>query len=1093
MPLTLAQRLQLLEKRRDDLAAWRVAREWPVEAWTFTAPGAAPVLLRLGDPWPQVDQSVADGPVRFAAEFHVPEDFAGRAVDLELDVGGEGFVQLASSGLTGAVTGGVNEYHRAFRVSECAAGGERVRVQVEAVPKGLFGTPNPAPRLTRAHLVAPEEAVEALLLDLTAVLEAARVLGGLQPGRGPREGAPGNGHEAVPHLLAAAEAALAGLDWPSGTSDYLARIPHGSMGRSHAGDVWDRLPDLPAPTPLSPEVVAGVQRARVALSGHLDRVRALYPPSGRLALSGHAHIDLAWLWPVAETRRKLRRTFHTLLDLMERYPDLLFNQSSAQVFAWLEEDDPALFQALQDRAREGRFEPVGGMWVEPDCQMTGGESLARQLLYGQRYFGQKFGHASKVAWLPDTFGFSPALPQLLLSAGIDGFFTTKLNWNETTVFPHDLFVWEGLDGSRVRAHTFYNPTGGAYNGRVEPRDLLGTWRHFRGKELPLWVRDGAARDPESLFTFGHGDGGGGPAAEHLELYARLRDFPALPRLRMSRVDDFFAALPRDGLPLWAGELYLEFHRGVLTSQARLKRLNRAAEGRLLEAEALASLAHLAGHAYPAAELEAIWKTTLLNQFHDILPGSSIREVNVQAAAELEEAVSRAAELRDEAVRALAGREAGGEGAAGRWAVANPALHDRPLSVLLPGASGTVQDAEGQPFPAQPVEGGLLIHAPGQTVPALGLLELRVKPSAVAAEPSSSTVQARETADGYVLENALLEVLIGPDGTLHRVHDKAARREVLVGRGNRLVTHFDLPREYDAWDVAPSIEGTGIEGIGGEGEEIGGVESLKLTEAGPLRAALRVTRRWRGSRFVQTYRLRAGSRRIEIHTRAEWHERRTLVKALFPLNVQAHEAWFETAFGALARPTHRNAPGDAARFEVAGHRWADLGESGYGVSLLNDSKYGHSALGGTLALTLLRGPLYPDPTADDGEHEFTYALYPHPGRWAGGGTVSEAFDLNSPLVALPASGPVPAGGRVRASGLPVALGALKKAEDDGALILRLYEPHGARGEAQLDIAGLRRAERVNLLEQEPQPLTLAGEWLVLDLRPFEVVTLRLHFS
>ncbi|WP_205684190.1 alpha-mannosidase [Deinococcus sp. LM3] len=966
MSLTLAQRLQLLEKRRDDFAAWRMAREWPVEGWTFTAPGAPPTLLRLGDPWPQVDQSVAGGPVRFAAEFQVPASFAGRMVELELDVGGEGFVQITSSALTQTLTGGLNEYHRAFRVAGCAMGGEKVRVEIEAVPKGLFGTPNPAPRLTRAHLVAPEAAVQGLLLDLTAVLEAARVLGGLQTGRSPREGTPGNVHEVVPHLLAAAEAALADLEWPSGTSGYLARISHGSAGRSHAGDVWDRLPDLPAPQPLPPEIVAGIERARVALAGHLDRVRALYPPSGRLALSGHAHIDLAWLWPVAETRRKLRRTFHTLLELMDRYPELLFGQSSAQVFAWLEEDDPALLQALQARAREGRFEPVGGMWVEPDCQMTGGESLARQLLYGQRYFKARFGHASTVAWLPDTFGFTSALPQLLLQAGIGGFFTTKLNWNETTVFPYDLFEWEGLDGSRVRAHTFYNPAGRAYNGLVEPLDLLGTWRQFQGQALPLWMGGEEIREPESLFTFGHGDGGGGPASEHLELYARLRDFPALPRLRMSRVDDFFASLPREGLPVWVGELYLEFHRGVLTSQARLKWLNRAAEARLLEAEAFASLAHLAGHAYPAAELEAIWKNTLLNQFHDILPGSSIREVNVVARAELEEVVTRAAGLRDAAVRALTA----GENHVGRWAIANSALHDRPLSVLLPGASGAVHDADGQPLPAQPVEGGLLVHAPGRDVSALSLLELRAEPGDT--PPVSARVQTRETADGWILGNTLLEVLIGTDGTLHRIYDKQERREVLEGRGNRLIAHFDLPREYDAWDVAPSIEG--------EGEEIGGVETLELIEAGPLRAALRVTRRWRESRLTQTYRLRADSRRIEIHTRAEWHERRTLVKAVFELKIRTHEAWFETAFGAVSRPTHRNSPGDAARFEVAGHRWADLGESGYGVSLLNDSKYGHSALGGTLALTLLRGPMYPDPTADEGEHEFSYALFP---TWGAG--------------------------------------------------------------------------------------------------------------
>ena len=363
-------------------------------------------------------------------------------------------------------------------------------------------------------------------------------------------------------------------------------------------------------------------------------------------MTGHAHIDLAWLWPVAETRRKGQRTFGTVLDLMERYPDFTFNQSSAQLYAWIEEDAPDLLERVKERVAEGRWEPIGGSWVEPDSQITGGEAYVRQLLYGQRAFEAWFGKRSTVAWLPDVFGFSGAIPQLLRGAGIDGFFTIKLNWNEENRFPYDLFTWEGIDGSRVTANMFRNlPPAHGYNGNIAPLDTLGTWRNFAGKR----------QHPESLLAFGWGDGGGGPSARMLENYARIREFPALPRLRMAHIEEYFASLPETGLPVWVGELYLEFHRGTLTTQARTKQLNRAGEHRLLEAEAFATIAQLSGFPYPHDEIETAWKTLLLNQFHDIIPGSSIAEVYQDTVPELEEVVRTATAVRDAALAHLGGQ------------------------------------------------------------------------------------------------------------------------------------------------------------------------------------------------------------------------------------------------------------------------------------------------------------------------------------------------------------------------------------------------------------------------------------------------------
>ncbi|MDQ3793031.1 MAG: alpha-mannosidase, partial [Actinomycetota bacterium] len=688
------------------------AYESLVKGWWFAAGGGELRGIEPGDFWPE-----AGIPVRLSTHTKIPEGWAGLPVELELWLGGEGFVEISAGERRTA--SGLNPFHRSFRVVDEARGGEKVGIEAEVVSKGMFGSNVSEPRLDRACLVVPEAEVRALERDLTAVFETCAVL---------------DEHEVVPHLLDALDAAAAVLStaWPTATGTTLTRYLEGfanpigegaqSLPTHYAekaieinrmlGEPWS-LP--PAPEPLGPlpdEAREAVREARRVLSERLARIKKEYPPVGRLALTGHAHLDLAWLWPVAETRRKARRTFASVLGLMDRYEDFTFNQSSAQLYEWIEKDAPDLFGRVKERVAEERWEPVGGSWVEADCQIPGGESFVRQLLYGQRYFQERFGLRCSVAWFPDTFGYSPGLSQLLRGAGLSGFFTYKLNWSETNDFPHDLFVWEGVDGSRVIAHTFENP-GTDYNGDIAPLDLRGTWRNFEGKR----------HHPESVFSFGWGDGGGGPSEKMLENYARLRDFPAMPRLRMARVDDFFAALREEELPRWVGELYLELHRGTLTTQAEIKKLNREAEHRLLEAEALAVLAARRGAEYPASGLERLWKTLLLNQFHDILPGSSISEVYDDAHRELEETVKGAEDLRDRASRELAAEDASsGEG----MILANAALHPRPLTALLAVDDGvTVAGADGELLPAQRTADGLLVHAPDRGVPGLGWTSLEL--------------------------------------------------------------------------------------------------------------------------------------------------------------------------------------------------------------------------------------------------------------------------------------------------------------------------------------------------------------------------------
>jgi alpha-mannosidase len=748
---------------------------------------------------------------------------------------------------------------------------------------------------------------------------------------------------------------------------------------------------------------------------------------------------------------------------MDRYDDFIFNQSSAQAYAWVEHDDPELFERVKARIKEGRWDVPGGMWLEPDCEVTGGEAMARQILYGQQYFQQRFGLRSKTAWLPDVFGFSGGIPQLLRSSGLTGFFTIKLNWNETNRFPHDLFTWEGIDGSQVTAWMSRNVwSNRGYNADIQPIDMAGTWAEFDGKRY----------HPETIAAFGWGDGGGGPTMQQLDRYARLKEYPVLPRLRMGPIDAYQASLPKEGLPVWMGEMNLELHRGTLTSHGLVKKLNREAETRLAEAEIFSTLALIkAGFDYPIEAIATAWKTTLLNQFHDILPGSSIHEVYEDTHREMHDVVETAETVRD---RALA--EIGGEGT--EIVIANATAQPRPLVALLP---------EGAVAPertiTQETEGGLLVAQPVVSVPAAGWMPLT--DSSIAVRIAPATAEADN--GGATISNASLTIEIGADGTLHRMFDKRTNREVLSDRGNQLWGYLDRPRAWDAWDVDDRYVH--------EGFEIGDVTSVEVTESGPIRAAVRVTRNWRSSTIVQTYQLTYSSARLDIVTDIEWHERRVFLRARFPLTVLAHESVADTIYGVHRRPTHVNTTWQEAHFEKSMQRWVDLSETGYGVAVLNNGKYAYSASASELGISLLRSPIYPDHFADEGEHHFTYSLFPHEGGWADGNVPEEAIALNSPLVAH-AAGEVEAWGLFTQTGVPLTLGALKRAEDDDSLNLRLHESSGRRGITELTFGmPVAAIERVTILEEPDaaaSPVEPAdnGGWR-LSVRPFEIVTLRLR--
>ncbi|MGV8985792.1 MAG: alpha-mannosidase [Cypionkella sp.] len=1025
--LPLEMRLRRMKKRLDEMQQW-VARETVVlEDWTLQ-----------GQPIAQGARWQDEGtPLAFAHDaVMVPAHWPLEEVRLHLWLGGEGLVRLI-----GVKTNsfGLNPPHMDFRVTE-----RSFRIEADCVARLEQGVPNRDAALGRTELVWVEKDLADFIMMLGQVVEMVRTLGGHEvegwpvPEWFPRRPHPDHSepHAVCAPMIELAEAAFHLLDWPTETSAYLRRVSTTAETLS----IW-KLPTFEgAAEPLSDRARASVVAARDYLRDGLRRLQARFPQEGSIALTGHAHLDLAWLWPMEETRRKGVRNFHTVLQLMDQFPEFRFNHSTAQLYNFVGRDDPALLAAITEKVAAGQWEPLGGMWVEPDTNMPCGESLIRQLLYGIRYFDKQFGREkrSTVCWLPDTFGFSPVLPQLLRGAGMSAVFTIKTNWSEIHKLPHDLFAWQGLDGSKVTMHTFENPANG-YNAELGPRAALGTWANYQDKSLL----------GESLMCYGHGDGGGGPTEEHVLRARQLADFPLVPKQHHVNVTDWFRSIADrvDGdLPKWVGEIYLEYHRGTLTTQGRTKYLHRRAERSLVSAEILGSMVAMRGGTMPTS-LETDWQVLLRNEFHDILPGSSIHEVHEAAEAELAQVIAVGKARQEAALEALA------KGVAGQNAgivVVNPDLSPRPLRLIsdsaLPGG--------------QAVEGGHVLSAPDV------VSGLSVTAKSGVSAPGPLTV----TATG--LENAYVKVTVAADGTLSSVIDKRSGRECLAGRGNQIWAYVDKPRYFDAWDIEEDYTASGQEIL---------AQSIEVVETGPHRAALRITHSFGASMIVQHVRLWSNSARVEFHTELDWHDRRVLLKTRFPLTVKAEHALFECACGVISRPTHRNTPWDATKYEVPAHRFALMAERGFGVALLNDGKYGHHALGNELGISLLRSPVFPDLLADEGKQAFSYALLPFVGDWLDGGVLTEAQDLNQPLFAKVAKVTEGAWQALTVKGA-LALSALKPTESGDGLILRLYEPAGGTVQPEIRLApGWQTLGPVDLLEEPADSTKTIGPFAIRSLK------------
>ncbi|RJW41474.1 alpha-mannosidase [Lachnospiraceae bacterium TF09-5] len=799
---------------------------------------------------------------------------------------------------------------------------------------------------------------------------------------------------------------------------------------------------------------------------------------------GHSHIDMAWLWRLSATREKASRTFSTVLNLMKQYPEYRYMHSSPQLYQFLKEDYPEIYEQVKERIREGRWEITGGMWVEPDTNIPSGESLVRQFLYGKRFIREEFGKETTLCWLPDVFGYSAAFPQIMKKSGMKYFMTTKISWNQYNHFPYDTFWWKGIDGSEIFTHFITTPEDGSwfytYNGHMDPEEVTGVWENYKDKD----------KNDELLIAYGWGDGGGGPTREMLEQSRVMKNIPGIPRVEMSSAEGYFRRLydhaDKENLGKWDGELYFELHRGTYTSQAETKRYNRKTEILLHNIELLAALAHLDGAAYPRETLDGIWERVLLNQFHDILPGSSIRQVYEDTARDYEAIQEKGAVLLEEAKEKLSEKILVNRNSVVLY---NTAGYERSDYVCIPYGGGVERDTvlldEDGPVSRTAGEDGILAYV--EKLPSFGYKTLQIAGQEAAADAGGKWVSV--CCDAVI--SPFYRITFNANGEIETLYDREAERQVDCGRPMNVFAAFeDKPQRFDAWDVdvyykekpyAPFV-----------------LTKREVVSQGET-AVIRSSWKFNRSVLTQDMIVYADDRRIDFVTTVDWKEKQVFLKAYFPVDVHAGEASYEIQFGNIRRPTHTNTEWDFARFEVPGHRWADLSQGDYGVAILNDCKYGYDVHENVLGLSLLKSAVRPDETADRKVHHFTYSLYPHRGTAETADVTKAAINLNMPVLTQC----VPADGQgesfVRSSFVHtdcghILLDTVKLAEDGKSCVVRLYEYKNCSD----DKAGLffdrnlKRVAETNLCEEEEREIAVNGNGIAFAIGCYEIKTFKVYF-
>ncbi len=847
--------------------------------------------------------------------------------------------------------------------------------------------------------------------------------------------------------------------------------------------------------PRSAEFYASIARANQELKEGLQNLKEKSGRQPVITAVGHSHIDVAWWWQLRHTREKASRTFSTVNHLMEQYPEYFFLQSQPQLYDYIKEDYPEIYDRIKARVKEGKWEVTGGTWVEMDCNVTSGESLVRQFLLGQKFMEREFGVRSTVLWLPDVFGYSWALPQIIKKSGHKYFMTTKISWSQYNRPTYDTFRWRGIDGTEVLTHFItttesHQPRFYTYNGNLNPKSAVRSWEHYQQKDI----------NDELLLAYGYGDGGGGPTKEMIETGLRMQELPGIPEIRFGKAEPFFARLEErvqgnDRLPVVDGELYLEYHRGTYTSQARTKRNNRKSEIILHDVELFNALAlqKVPGHYYPQEEINANWKTVLRNQFHDILPGSSIAEVYQDSEAEYAQVLSKSQEHLESALQAVASRVVmDGE----KIVVFNSLSWERGGTAILPWTpelEGKVfVDDDGTRLEARLVEApsGRVVEVEVPCIPALGYKVFRVRPETEVSAPAETSAGQAVRLTGSTIESPYYRIVLNEAGQITSLFDKQAGREVLPkgALANVIEAFEDRPMYWDAWDIDIYYR-----------EKPYPVQhpvKWDVLENGPSRVVIGFEWPFLSSTIRQQLIVYANRRRIDFKTEVDWHEHQILLKAAFPVDVRSTKATYEIQFGNVERPTHWNTSWDYAKFETVAHKWVDLSQRDFGVSLLNDCKYGHDVKDNVMRLTLLKSGIEPDPNADHGHHEFIYSLLPHSGDWYEGQTTKEAYELNFPLRAVYAdssAGLLPSTDSfIQVKGESVILETVKKAEDDSSLVLRCYEYGGRSCRAEVELCFPPTAvQECNLLEEAELDIPCTGRTFSFELQPYEIKTFKIR--
>jgi alpha-mannosidase len=804
---------------------------------------------------------------------------------------------------------------------------------------------------------------------------------------------------------------------------------------------------------------------------------------------GHTHIDVAWMWTLAQTREKVARSFSTVLNLMDQYPEYKFMSSQPQLYKYLKEDHPDLYSKVRERIKEGRWEPEGAMWLEADCNLTSGESLIRQILHGKKFFKDEFNTDSKILWLPDVFGYSAALPQILKKSGVDYFMTTKISWNEYNKLPYDTFMWRGIDGTEVLTHfittTGYSKegkigTGTTYNGNTDSSSVMGCWQRYQQKDINDVV----------LNCFGHGDGGGGATKEMLENLRRLeKGIPGAPKTKIATAGEFFENLDKKvsnnkKLPKWVGELYLEYHRGTYTSMARNKKFNRKTEFLNLDAELYSTINNmLADGVYPKNELNDCWETTLLNQFHDIIPGSSIKEVYDDSKKDYERINVIGNEILNSALNNIASNINLSKTSA---VVFNQLSFDRDdvVEFQLPEGweNANVFDGE-EVLLSQLVEGNKVVFYAKQ-VPAKGYKSFAIEKCS-----KEKAIEVENAIAGTVIDTGRFSIIFDENYNITSIYDKRNDREVIKNneKANVLQVFEDKPHNWDAWDINIYYQD--------KMWEVNDVHKAEVIEKGPLRTTLKIERKFLDSTIVQYIRMYKDIERIDFFNDIDWKEEQMLLKAAFPVDIHSDKATFEIQYGNVERPTHWNTSWDYARFEVCAHKWADLSEGDYGVALLNDSKFGHDIKDSTMRLSLLKSSIMPNPEADKEKHSFVYSLYPHSGDWKESKVVNMAYSLNCPMyvkVEQPHEGELVNNmSFIKVNKDNVVVEVIKKAEESDDVVVRLYECHNKRTKVACELfRSFKEVVECDLMENYTNKVNANNKIFEFEIKPYEIKTFKI---